>query len=220
MAIDVFLSVGRTTSPEQEQFVKAVEGCLLAEGVRPVALGRNEWSSEQPLRAIKKRMEACSGSVIIAFERTHIDDGKDRGRQEGEDRLRDRGLPTVWNQIEAAMGHTLGHPLLVIVEKGLISEGLLEARYDWMVQRLPLEPAQLETQECLGIIRDWKRQVVAHHEQRAPLEKPAPTDITGKTIGEIVGELRPGQFRALVVGIIGALAAIVGTAFSVGVKVG
>jgi hypothetical protein len=220
MPVEVFLSVGRTTSPEQEQFVKAVEGCLLAHDVRPVALGRNEWSSEQPLRAIRKRMEACSGSVIIAFERTHITDGTDRGRTESEGSLRDRGLPTVWNQIEAAMAHTLGHPLLVIVEKGLISEGLLEAKYDWMVQWLALEPAQLETKECLGIIGDWKRQVLERHEQRRTREEPQARDLTGKTIGEIVGELRPGQFRALVVGTIGALTAIAGTAFSVGVRVG
>jgi len=219
MAIDVFLSAGRTTTPEQEQFVKAVETCLLAHELRPVALGRNEWSSEQPLRAIRKRMERCSGSVIVAFERIQIREGVDRGRPEEENLLQDRSLPTVWNQIEAAMGHTLGLPLLVIVEQGLISEGLLEARYDWMVQWLPLDPAQLGTPECLGIIGDWKRRVVAFDEQREPPEEPAP-DISGKTIGQILGELRPGQSRALVIGVISTLTAIAGTAFSLGVKLG
>jgi hypothetical protein len=220
MAIDVFLSVGRTTSPEQEQFVKALEGSLLAHELHPVALGRNEWSSEQPLRAIRERMETCSGSVIVAFERTHIREGVDRGRSESDNLLSERGLPTVWNQIEAAMAHTLGHPLLVIVEDGLVSEGLLEARYDWMVQWLPLDPAALETAECRGIIDDWKRRVVATHEQRTPGDEQAPSDIGDRTIGEIIGELRPGQLRALLIGTATMVTAIAGTAFSVGVRLG
>ena len=58
----------------------------------------------------------------------------DLGKPEGANLLENEGLPTVWNQIEAAMAYTLGRPLLVIVEDGLVSEGLLEGKYDWIVQ--------------------------------------------------------------------------------------
>jgi hypothetical protein len=220
MAMDVFMSVGRTTSDEQEQFVEAVETWLRVHELRPVALGRNEWSSEQPLKAIRKRMEACAGTVIVAFERTHIHEGIDRGVPGGGGSLADRGLPTVWNQVEAAMAHTLGHPLLVIVEEGLVSEGLFEARYDWMVQWLPLEADALETAKCVGILEDWKGQLVPPTTPVPVTGEDGPEDITGKTIGEILGQLRPGQFRALVVGTVGTLVTIAGAAFSLGVKFG
>jgi hypothetical protein len=168
-----------------------------------------------------KRLESCAGAVIIAFERTHVSEGVDRGRPVPENALRDRALTTVWNQIEAAMAYTLGRPLLVIVEEGLVSEGLLGARNDWSVQWLPLDPARLETAEFLGSVGDWKRSVLALSEQRNKVESSKlEPDITGKTVGQIVGELRPGQFRALVAGTADALAAIATTAFSLGAKLG
>ncbi|MEI9810933.1 MAG: hypothetical protein WDO16_25330 [Bacteroidota bacterium] len=47
--------------------------------------------------------------------------------------LIDTKYPTPWNQIEAAMAYTKGHPLMLIIEKGLKSEGLLEKGNDWYV---------------------------------------------------------------------------------------
>jgi hypothetical protein len=220
MATDVFMSVGRTTSEEQEEFVRAVEAALRAQGLNPVALGRNKWSSERPLTAIQKLMSSCSGSVIVAFERTHIAEGVDRGREGTSKVLRERGLPTVWNQIEAAMAASLGQPLLVIVEDGLISEGLLVAGYDWIVQWLRLDAAELRRPDSLGIIGDWKARVVAFEQGRTPAEVETSPDITGRTIGDIIGDLRPGQFRGLVVGTVTALTAIAGTAFGLGARFG
>lgn len=220
MTTTAFLSVGRTTSPEQEQFVKAVEAWLFANDVRPVALGRNDWSSEQPLKAIKERMETCDGAVVIAFERTHISEGVDRGKPEGENFLENEGLPTVWNQIEAAMAHTLGHPLLVIVEEGLVTEGLLEGKYDWIVQSLPLDPARLETPQSLGILADWKALAVNSRDGRQAKATGTVVDVDTMKVGQILGSLDWRQTKTLIVAVVGALTAIVATAFSLGVKFG
>jgi hypothetical protein len=209
MATEVFLSVGRASTPAQESFVKAVERCLMERDLHPVALGRNEWSSEQPLIAVRNRMQQCAGTAVVAFERIRIESGAERDK-----RLTDERLPTIWNQIEASIAYSLGHPLLVIAESGLRTEGLLESRYDWMVESVPLEEAALRTAECAGVIDDWKRRVDEYQAGRADSERVGEKrDIGDKTIAELLGELRPAQARALIAGVI----AVIGGAFSLGV---
>lgn len=218
MPVDVFMSVGRSSTPEQEEFVMAVERCLMEQGLQPHTLGRTDWSSAQPLQAIRELMERCSGTAVIAFERLHVADGVDLGRDGGQD-IGGAGLPTVWNQIEATMAHQLGLPLLVLVEKGLRSEGLLESRYDWMVEWIELDPATLQRNPCLGMVKDWAKRVLDFDENRPESQPPdsRPTqDIADRTLGEILGQLKPGQFRALIAGCLGVL----GAAFTLGVTIG
>jgi hypothetical protein len=218
MPIDVFLSVGRTFTSEQEDFVKAVERCLYEHGLTPHTLGRSDWSSAQPLQAIRELMERCSGAAVLAFERIHIDDGRDLGSEHPEVGLEGVGLPTVWNQIEATMAHVLGLPLLVFAENGLRSEGLLESRYDWMVQWVALEPRTLQENPCMGMVRDWVQRVAEFDAKtaKARTSANAARDLADRTLAEILGQLKPGQLRALVAGCI----AVLGAVFGLGVTIG
>jgi hypothetical protein len=161
--VDIFLSVGRTTS-EQETFVASVEDYLRANELRPRTVGRTEFSSEQPLKQVQRLMHECSGAVIIAYERLYIQDGIDRRGSDAEEPISPCSLPTVWNQIEAAMAYTVGLPLLVMVEVGLRNEGLLEPGYDWYVQRIKLEATTLVGREFLGVFADWKQRVHDFHQ--------------------------------------------------------
>lgn len=147
MSLDVFISVGRTSTPQQEAFVRAIEDHLRANGLIPRALGRSDWSSEQPLKFVQQLMRECAGTVIIAFERIHIAKGTEKRGSGEEKALEDAKIPTVWNQIEAGMAYERRHPLLVLVEDDLREEGLLERGYDWWVQRLPLSANALHTPE-------------------------------------------------------------------------
>ena len=155
----IFLSVGRTSTKEQEDFVKAVEDFLQNHGLIPQTLGRTFFSSMQPLKAVDDLMRQCYGVVIVAFERIQIEAGIEKRGSPEEHRLENTALPTVWNQIEAAMAYTLGHPLLVIIESGLRSEGLLERGYDWYVNWVNLSKAALNEREFQGVFSDWKRRV-------------------------------------------------------------
>ena len=119
------------------------------------------------------------------------------------------------------MAYGLGLPLLVIVEEGLRSEGLLEARYDWAVLWLPVDAAALDTPQCMGVIEDWKKRVLAKRvEREAAREKSGRADkaLGEKTIGEIIGELKPGQLRVLVAVVAGSLTTVTAVAFSLGAK--
>jgi hypothetical protein len=219
MRLKVFLSVGRTETPQQEAFVQCVTECLTDEGFEVV---RAQWSSEQPLKPISRKMRTCAGTAIVAFERIHFDAGVEFRGSATEGRLENISLPTVWNQIEAAMAYTLGHPLLVVVQEGLRCEGLLEARYDWYVQQLPLDRSVISRRDFRGVLADWKERVL---EARAGagrsgggLDKPILTisNPEALTVSQLIGALKPSQLWTIVVTVVTALAAVFVAAYRLG----
>jgi hypothetical protein len=127
--------------------------------LRPQTVGRTSFSVDQPLKHVASLMRECSGTMIVAFERVYIERGAERRGSENELRLGECGLPTVWNQIEATMSYVLDLPLMVLVEHGLRSEGLLEKGYDWYVQWVDLDATTLKGAEFRGVFDDWKSRV-------------------------------------------------------------
>ena len=154
MSADVFLSIGRIYTKEQEVFVSAIEDYLRENGLTPRALGRTDFSSQQPLKFIEEVMRECSGTVVIAFERLHIQNAIEFRTGDSEREHSNVKIPSVWNQIEAGMAYVLGHPLLVIMEKGLKSDGILEFGYDWYVQHVEIDSKVLEGREFIGVFED------------------------------------------------------------------
>lgn len=209
----IFVSVGGTSTPEQEAFVRAVEDCLRSEGMSPHTVGRNTFSSDAPLRAVETLMNECSGAVVIGLERTYFPKGTERRGGPRERALIEARYPTPWNQIEAAMAYAKGLPLLALVEEGVSPEGLLEPGYDWYVQTVPATPAALGGAEFNGVLASWRKKVLVRAEAPAPPAAPH-VDAAEMTIGQIAASLRPGQAWK-----IGVLAAgIVGGAFSLGAR--
>jgi hypothetical protein len=214
----VFLSSGRTETPQQDAFVNAVIQCLQDEGFEVV---RALWSSEQPLKPIWRKLKECAGTTVIAFERLHFEAGVEFRRSTKERPLRDTSVPTVWNQIEAAMAYTLNHPLFVVVEEGLREEGLLEGRYDWYVQRVRLDPAVLSEREFRGVLNDWKDRVA---ERQAELTRgisvpgtiSSPPNPDALTVAQLLGALKPAQLWGVVAAIATALATVFTAAFALG----
>jgi hypothetical protein len=220
---DIFLSVGKTSTPQQEAFVTAIERHLQANGLSPKTVGRSAFSSNQPLKLVAELIEGCSGTVIIAFERTYIESGIERRGGAAEKPLSKTPLPTVWNQIEAGMAYVHGHPLLVLVEDGLKSEGLLEKGYDWYVQWCKLDGSVLGTTEFAGVFADWKRRVDSRS-QEAPapgtkdkLAAPSPEKLT---LGEILKSLTVAQLWASLSALGVLLATVATVAFKMGQSAG
>jgi hypothetical protein len=218
MAIDVFLSVGRTSTDKQEAFVAEIERHLRDNGLEPRGVGRNEFTSQQPLKFIESLMCRCSGTVIIAFERLYIQEGLDRRGSPEEEVLTNTRLPTVWNQVEAAMAYVLGHPLLVIVENGLRSEGLLETGYDWYLLWVNLDSAITNKKEFSGVFADWSKRVEDYHKtgKRPSGKVGASIEPEKITIGELVGLIKPAQLWAMGSGLIAALSGLAAAAYKAG----
>jgi hypothetical protein len=207
--IDVFVSVGGTATEQQETFVRAVEDRLRSEGIGPHTVGRNTFSADAPLKAVTDLMEKCSGAVVIALERSFFASGIEKRSGPKESPLADVKLPTPWNQIEAAMAYSRGLPLMVIVESGLKSEGLLERGNDWYVQWVKPEPAALSSNEFNGVLADWKSKML-----QKPKKSSSSRPVSDLTVAELIGGLKPSQLWSLLV----ALAALVAGAFALGGK--
>lgn len=212
MGRDVFLSVGATANKTQEDFVQAIEARLRTEGLTPNTVGRNTFSVDSPLTTVVQLMDRCVGTVVIALERSYYPSGVEKRGGAFETVLSETKLATPWNQIEASLAYSRGLPLLVVVEKGLRLEGLLEPGYDWYVQSVPLDVAYLNSHEFNGILASWKSKIENSQNQPPSAGKVAPTEIENMTIGQLVGTVKPAHLWSLVL----SSAAVITGAFSLG----
>lgn len=211
MAINVFVSVGRAATPEQEAFVSAIDQLLLDSGFTPC---HAQFSSVQPLKKVEEVLATCCGSVIVAFERLFAEGAVELRGGSKEKRLAQLRLPTVWNQVEAALAYSRGHPMLVLCEEGLRSEGLLEKGYDWNVHWISIDRAALATREVRGIFADWAERVKAY--QAAPHSKAKMKDVTQMPIAELIGSLTPAQLWAALASLVTVLAGVAAVAYKLG----
>ena len=173
----IFLSIGTTANKLHQQLADTVESYVKMHDLLPQTVGRTYFSSKQPLVAIKELMHECAGSIILAYERTHLVEAVDKRGSENERQLAGLNLPTVWNQIEATMAYTLGHPLLVLAEQGMKYEGLLEPNYDWYVMYIKPEENLLTSNEFQMVFDDWKRRVLAYQAQKKQQQKRGETAV-------------------------------------------
>lgn len=158
-------------------------------------------------------MTRCKGTVIVAFERMRAENAIEFYGTTKERPIKQLTLPTIWNQIEASMAYIKGHPLLVIVEDSLQTEGLLEGRYDWYVQRVSLDVNVLDGDTFKGIFRDWKRRVEEFDDQRSGEYA---IKLDQLTLGQLVRTMRLPQIWGIVAALL-VLAGIVATiAYNIG----
>lgn len=158
----VFVSVGRHATPLQRRACDAVLARVAAVGLRPQRLLDAGRAGEAPLPAIRRLIDACHGTLVLAHERYAFAHGHERTHEGATRALRDARFPTAWNQIEAAFACARGHPLLVVCEDGLKADGLLEDAYGWPVHRCAFEPAAFEGDEFTAVLLAWKARVLAH----------------------------------------------------------
>jgi hypothetical protein len=209
MSMNVYLSVGRAYTPAQEQFVGEFEQHLRARGLTPQTVGRNYFKNREPLRTISDCMRECQGAVILAFERIHIASGVEMRGGPDQAPMNGVNLPTVWNQIESAMAYTLGRPLLVVVEPGLRSEGLLQHGYDWYVVSAPLNQSLFSSTAFTGVLSDFKELLAQ--------PRPAPeVDLGSLSVGQLLARLKPAQLWATLVAVVGIVAAAAALAYRLG----
>lgn len=201
----IFMSVGRIATQEQKAFLERLESKLRNAGLDPRSIGRNTFTSHEPLERVKELMRECRGLIVVAFERTIIERGRE-ARGLGKDPLefRDRRYGTTWHQIELAMACMLNLPTFVVKEETVHEEGLLEDKYGWYVFRTVLRESVLDSDEFNGILADWTK--------RCGDMQPAIADGVELTIGQLLRGLKVSQLWAILV----ALAGLTGGAFAVG----
>jgi hypothetical protein len=210
--MNVFVSVGSSANPAHEAFVRAVEERLRSEGLTPLTVGRNYFTSDSPFIGVNKLMDDCRGVVVIALERVHVESATEKRGSAAERKLQDVKLATPWNQIEATLAYSRKLPLLVLVEDGVRQDGLLEQGFDWYVLNTPIEPAALASSQFNGVLASWTKKLTgAPAVAPAAPARPNPADMT---VGQLLGALKPTQLWSL----LGTLAAGFAASFALGAK--
>lgn len=164
MSISVFLSYPKPCYASQQAFVKKVADYLTERGFGPRTLGVTDYDMDAPLTAIRRLMLESNGLITIAFRRAFIEKGVARLRTD-IDSLREhpmdgQWLTTPWAHIEPAMAYQLGLPVLVLREKGVLADGILERGVVGLyMPEFDLDGSvedYLQAAEWKGIIGKWE----------------------------------------------------------------
>jgi hypothetical protein len=130
MSIAVFLSYPKPCFGNQKVFVDLVYEHLRERGFDPRTLGVTDYDMDAPLTAIRRLMRESNGLLTIAFRRTYVEKGTARLRTDietlKEEPIDGRWLTTPWAHIEPAMAYQLGLPVLILREKDVLADGILE----------------------------------------------------------------------------------------------
>lgn len=129
MRHSVFLSHPSPITQEQVSFIKELKEHLKMRGFEPRTLGVSDYDMQEPLAAIRQIMLESNGVITIALKRYYVEKGASKhGSNLGipEQPIDGKWFTSPFCQIESAMAYQLGLPLLILREKGVIDDGILE----------------------------------------------------------------------------------------------
>ena len=138
--IPVFLSYPKPFLPAQEVFIKNINDYLKDRGIESRTLGVNEYDMEVPLTSIRRIISESHGLISIALRKTYASGIASRPGElfkepsdDSEEPLKTYEITdsniwftSPWCQIETAMAFQVGLPILILREKGVYVEGILE----------------------------------------------------------------------------------------------
>jgi hypothetical protein len=197
--VRVFLSVGYTEDEAQSRFRDAVISELRLHHLDPHTPHQTDFAIDPALKAVCDEMRRSKGTVVLAHKRIFIEKGFNLTKP--DEPLDGRALATPWNHIEAALAWSLGHPLLILQEEGLVLHGLLEHQHDWHVHVVEITKDGVLPLATRQIIKSWAEKVRAHEtengsEQAVRSEGSASSeahDVTRIRINEVAKSLTLAQ---------------------------
>jgi hypothetical protein len=213
MSIRIFISKGSGATAKQQAFVDAILDMLKTVELSPRIMYENEWSHEQPLKAIKNLMRTCDGIVVIAFTRTRFEKGIEF-KKDKITPMENIALPTPWNHIEASIAYSYGLPLLVVAEKGLKAEGVIEDGYDWRVYWTEMDPEVIKAESFKGFLQSWKNAVEENKIIRS--DKVKEIDFSKLSIGKLLNVLPVSQLWKLITIITTILVLVASSSYKLG----
>ena len=164
-----FFSTGRPHNALQTQCINTLVAYLGNNGIKAETLGRSLWSVEKPLIPIRKKISLSHGAVIVAMERFCSRSGIYKRGSEDRKVTGRQYFPSVWVQVEGAMAYQLGLPLLILKDKRLVSEGIVDSSiHEWIVIEFDhRKPSQLLETPRRDYIYSWINLVRSHRLRNA-----------------------------------------------------
>jgi len=123
---NIFISHPTPYNEYQVGFLVLIEAKLKEYDLNPVNLGKNNWDFRCPLEPIREMMNTCKAAMIIGLERNHSYIGYEKEFSKDSNELIHKYTTSPWIQIEAGMAYQANLPLLILKEKKLYSEGILD----------------------------------------------------------------------------------------------
>jgi len=124
--INVFISHPSPYDKYQRNFLNLLEDKLKNHNLNPTNLGKENWDFRSPMKPIKEIMDTCKAAIIIGMERHHSYIGYDKEFSTDSKEVIHKYSSTPWIQIEAGMAYQAGLPLLILKEKKVFPEGILD----------------------------------------------------------------------------------------------
>lgn len=127
--IDVFISHPTPCNKYQQSLLKLIDQKLEKYKLNPVNLGKKNWNYKKPMVPIKQLISGCKGAIIVGMERHHSFIGYEKetaAKKDDKKELVHKYSSTPWVHIEGGMAFQAGLPLLILKEKKLHPEGILD----------------------------------------------------------------------------------------------
>ena len=128
-SLPIFVSVGRHYRSEETVLIERISTTLRAFGATPLTLPPERWDARTPLQAISRLMSQCAGVLVIAFPRVRCVHGYEWPDSPEQQLIATREVATVWLHVEATLAFAIGLPTLVLTERRLHPEGLLNPKH-------------------------------------------------------------------------------------------
>ena len=174
MKVPIFLSRPTPHLAAQEVFITQFAQALTKRGFEPITMGPgSSYDFDAPLVGIRRLLTHCCGLVSVAFRRTRAStvtkypgaDLPDMTAREDSDVW----FTSPYCQIEPAMAFQLGLPILIMRERGVLAEGILEKGVTGLYLpefNLADGAGFINGEECRGLLDQWGGYVRAAYKRR------------------------------------------------------
>lgn len=153
---EVFISRPNWVPSEFEDGLKFFYNLLKASNLNPRTIGQSDFPSKSPLDEVINLLKKCEGTIVLGIPQIFISEGFIK-----EEKITNNiQLGTEWNQIEAALAHSLRQPLLIIhdksVKRGIFDRG---ASNSFLHSIDMTEKTWAMSDEISGVISNFKTEL-------------------------------------------------------------
>jgi hypothetical protein len=174
MGIPVFVSHPKPCNSKQSAFIERLSEHLESRRIHGRTLGVGDYDMKAPLAGTRRIMLECNGVLVVAFARYEIKNGRQHFQGEdgttGSQPISGKWLTSPWCQIEAGMGFQLGLPMLILREREVLPDGVLQHGVlgAYMPEfNLSNEPdAYFGTAECQQLLQQFESQVFQYRDRK------------------------------------------------------
>jgi hypothetical protein len=164
----IFLSVGRQKDDRHARFVAKIRDMLEMSGIVVTQLPN---SYENPLDRVVQELRQSDGALIICFERLYAKQAIEfRTSDKPGPEFKPFQAPTIWNHVESALAKAANVPVLILAEKGVRPDGMLDPVVQFKVHWMDFDDRLLSETYFRQLFNSWLDAVSSHSAKPKQIE--------------------------------------------------